>query len=199
MLIGFIIVIFNINAAQFAVAHEIMHKPGFKRVLGIFTFNLGTWHMLKTLNIHFTSEHVFGHHRNVATPEDPASAEKGIDVYSFFVRSYLGAYPKVYERDKAEGKPIWKNTIFISMVANIIFCSAILSIFGLQSFICFLVQALGAVFYLEAINYIEHYGLRRKKNKNGEYEKVTVRHSWNSAHRFSNYLFFKLQRHSDHH
>ena len=62
-----------------------------------------------------------------------------------------------------------------------------------------MIQVLGAVFYLEAINYIEHYGLRRKKNIEGEYEKVTVRHSWNSAHRFSNYLFFKLQRHSDHH
>lgn len=71
--------------------------------------------------------------------------------------------------------------------------------FGLQAFSCFLMWVSGAVFYLEVINYIEHYGLRRKKDANGDYEKVTVRHSWNSPHRFSNYLFFKLQRHSDHH
>lgn len=84
-------------------------------------------------------------------------------------------------------------------MANIIFCGGIFYIYGLQCLILFLLQVLGAVFYLEVINYIEHYGLRRKKLQNGAYEKVTILHSWNSPHRFSNYLFFKLQRHSDHH
>lgn len=71
--------------------------------------------------------------------------------------------------------------------------------YGIQTLCCFLLQVIGAVFFLEVINYIEHYGLRRKKISENTYEKVTVRHSWNSAHRFSNYIFFKLQRHSDHH
>lgn len=155
--------------------------------------------MLKTLNIHFTNEHLFGHHRNVATPEDPASAAKDINVYRFFIRSYFGAYSKVYQRDKESGKPLYKNTIFISIMSSILFCSFIAYVYGLQAFVCFLMWVSGAVFYLEVINYIEHYGLRRKKDINGNYEKVTVRHSWNSPHRFSNYLFFKLQRHSDHH
>lgn len=56
--------------------------------------------MLKTLNIHFTTEHVFGHHRKVATPDDPASAEKGDNVYSFFLKSYFGAYKSVFEMEK---------------------------------------------------------------------------------------------------
>ena len=68
-LIGFAIVVSNLNAAQFAVSHEIMHKPGWRRIIG-------TLHMLKTLNMHFTYEHIFGHHRKVATPEDPASSRK---------------------------------------------------------------------------------------------------------------------------
>lgn len=59
-LLGFVFINSNLNSAQFAVAHELMHKPGFKRWLG-------TIHMIKTLNIHFTYEHVFGHHRKVAT------------------------------------------------------------------------------------------------------------------------------------
>lgn len=71
-------------------------------------------------------------------------------------------------------------------------------IYGVQAGVLFLVEAFGSIFYLEAINYIEHYGLRREKI-NGVYEKVTIRHSWNAPHRFSNYLLFKLQRHSDHH
>lgn len=62
-----------------------------------------------------------------------------------------------------------------------------------------LLVAMGSIFYLEITNYIEHYGLRRKKLPDGNYEKVTIRHSWNASHRMSNYLLFKLQRHSDHH
>jgi alkane 1-monooxygenase len=69
----------------------------------------------------------------------------------------------------------------------------------LQCLVIFLFQVAGAIMYLEIINYIEHYGLKRKKLSNGEYEKVNIKHSWNAPHRFSNYLLFKLQRHSDHH
>lgn len=191
-------VIIHVNAAQFAVAHELMHKPGIQKVIGSYLSMLGTLHMLKTLNIHFTHEHVLGHHRRVATAEDPASASKGTNICRFFLRSYFGAYREVYLRDKQLGKPVYQNTIFLSLLSSTIFCSLIWGMFGTQAFLCFLVEVVGAVFFLEAINYIEHYGLRRKKNGE-EYEKVTFRHSWNSAHRFSNYLFFKLQRHSDHH
>lgn len=56
-----------------------------------------------------------------------------------------------------------------------------------------------AIIYLEAINYVEHYGLERKLLPNNEYEKVSIYHSWNAPHRFTNYFFFKVQRHSDHH
>ena len=62
-----------------------------------------------------------------------------------------------------------------------------------------MIMALGSVFFLESINYVEHYGLRRKEKTDGNYEKVTIMHSWNSPHRFSNYFLFKVQRHSDHH
>lgn len=61
------------------------------------------------------------------------------------------------------------------------------------------VIAFMSVVLLEIINYIEHYGLQRKKLDNGDYENVTIKHSWNAPHRLSNYLLFKLQRHSDHH
>jgi len=55
------------------------------------------------------------------------------------------------------------------------------------------------IFFQETINYIEHYGLERKKDENGVYESVNIMHSWNSSRRYSNYILFKLQRHSDHH
>jgi len=55
------------------------------------------------------------------------------------------------------------------------------------------------VLFLEGINYIEHYGLQRKQDKDGKYSQVTPSHSWNAAQRISNYFLLKLQRHSDHH
>lgn len=88
-LLGLVVIVSNLNAAQFSISHEMMHKPGWRRVLG-------TFHMIKTLNMHFTYEHLYGHHRKVATPEDPASAKKNENVYRFFIRSYFGAYTSVY-------------------------------------------------------------------------------------------------------
>ena len=55
------------------------------------------------------------------------------------------------------------------------------------------------IFFQETINYIEHYGLQRQKDENGVYESVNIMHSWNAPQRYTNYILFKLQRHSDHH
>nr|WP_321539671.1 fatty acid desaturase [Flavobacterium piscinae] len=52
---------------------------------------------------------------------------------------------------------------------------------------------------LETINYIEHYGLKRKKLPSGRYERVTEKHSWNSNHILGRIILYELTRHSDHH
>lgn len=87
----------------------------------------------------------------------------------------------------------------LSILSTIAFAWFIYLVFGLQCMIIHSIMAIGSIIYLEGINYLEHYGLQRKLQSNGEYEKVTILHSWNAPHRFTNYLFFKLQRHSDHH
>lgn len=92
-----------------------------------------------------------------------------------------------------------KNYAIQSVLGSLTFAGLVYLIFGLQALVIHSLMAIGAIIYLEAINYIEHYGLSRKQLPNGEYEKVTILHSWNSPHRFTNYLLFKLQRHSDHH
>ena len=63
----------------------------------------------------------------------------------------------------------------------------------------FAVQAGVAIWQLELVNYIEHYGLTRKHLGEGKYEHVQPRHSWNASHKASNWLLINLQRHSDHH
>ena len=150
--------------------------------------------------MHFTYEHLYGHHKRVATPEDPASAEQGITLYGFLPRTFLGSYKSVYkmQRDE-EKKPFYLNYAVLSIVEASAFSCMVYYFWNMQATILFLLEACFSVVYLGAINYIEHYGLFRKKLDNGEYEKVTIRHSWNAPHRFTNYILFKLQRHSDHH
>ena len=67
-LMGIIYVFLTLQAAQFTIAHEIFHKQNF------FDRFFGTIHMSKVLYMHFTYEHIWGHHKKVATAEDPASA-----------------------------------------------------------------------------------------------------------------------------
>jgi len=68
--------------------------------------------------------------------------------------------------------------------------------FGLLLFVG---QAFFAVWMLELTNYVEHYGLTRKYLGNGKFEHVRPQHSWNAAHKVSNWMLINLQRHSDHH
>jgi len=85
------------------------------------------------------------------------------------------------------------------MASNIIVTLIIFKYAGFWACFYFIIVAALSVLILEDINYIEHYGLQRKKLADGSYENVTPYHSWNAPHRVTNYLLFKLQRHSDHH
>ena len=71
--------------------------------------------------------------------------------------------------------------------------------FGVLGFKILLFAAISGFLLLETINYIEHYGLRRKKKESGRYERVREVHSWNSNHVFGRIMLFELTRHSDHH
>jgi alkane 1-monooxygenase len=62
-----------------------------------------------------------------------------------------------------------------------------------------LIQAAYGGSLLEVVNYLEHYGLLRRKLVDGRYERCQPRHSWNSNHVVTNLFLYQLQRHSDHH
>lgn len=109
---------------------------------------LGTIHMVKNLYMHFTYEHLFGHHRRVATPEDPASAEKDINVYSFFVRTLIGSWRSVYQMEVEQKKVFYANYAVLSLVASTLFTSLIFKVYGVQGGILYLLSALGSIFYL---------------------------------------------------
>jgi len=85
------------------------------------------------------------------------------------------------------------HIIQLAIVAGIFF------IFGLQAMIGFVISAVIGIFLLETVNYIEHYGLERKKINEYRYEDVNPSHSWNSDYALGRLVLFELTRHSDHH
>jgi alkane 1-monooxygenase len=154
---------------------------------------------------HFWIEHNRGHHRDVSTPDDPASARMGESIYKFARREIPGAFRRAWsiEKDRLErrGKSVWHtdNQILQSMAIAAVLQFGLVIAFGLPMILFLAIHNMFAWWQLTSANYIEHYGLLRTKDDNGRYERCQPHHSWNSNHLFSNLVLFHLERHSDHH
>ena len=155
--------------------------------------------------MHFYIEHNFGHHINVATPEDPATARYKQTLYSFWItsviRTYISAW-KIQLRLLRVSKKSFlsiKNDMIFYTLFQIIFLLFIYYNFGLYLTILSIVMSVVSFLFLETINYVEHYGLLRKKELSGRYERVKPHHSWNSNHTIGRIVLYELTRHSDHH
>lgn len=177
---------------------------------------MGTLLYLRMLNTNFIIEHNQTHHKWVGTPLDPASAKLGEDVYSFGVKSVIYSQIDGFKVEKERVQKTSPNLSSIELFAKnrvvqlklleLVFLGGVFYFWGAKVLIYQIVHSLIEAFLLEIINYIEHYGLRRKEIAPGmrilslgKYERVSYRHSWNAAHRWTNALLYKLQRHSDHH
>ena len=154
---------------------------------------------------HFWIEHNRGHHRDVATPEDPASARMGESIYRFARREIPGAFRRAWaiekERLERRGKSAWHpdNQVLQSMAVSVLLQAGLLAWLGWSMIPFLLIHNVFAWWQLTSANYVEHYGLMRLKDANGRYERCEPHHSWNSNHIFSNLVLFHLERHSDHH
>ena len=154
---------------------------------------------------HFTIEHNRGHHRNVATPEDPASARFGESIYSFASREVIGNLRGAWisERSqlaiKGKNRWGWQNEILQPLFFTVLLYGTLVLVFGIITLPFLFAQAALAWWQLTSTNYVEHYGLARRKLENGRYERCGSVHSWNSDCFVSNLTLLNLQRHSDHH
>ena len=154
---------------------------------------------------HFTVEHNRGHHRDVATPADPASSRMGESIYRFVLREMPGALVRAWtlesERLHRDGRSAWswRNQVLQPGLVTLSLWATLVVWLGLQILPFLVVASLWANFQLTSANYVEHYGLLRAEIRPGKYEACQPHHSWNSNHIFSNWAVFHLQRHSDHH
>ncbi|MET1077788.1 MAG: alkane 1-monooxygenase [Pseudomonas sp.] len=188
-----------LGAIGITVAHELIHKdPALERAAGGLL-------LAAVCYAGFKIEHVRGHHVHVSTPEDASSSRYGQSLYHFLPRAYYhnlrNAWALEAQRLKRRGLPAlhWRNELITWYLISLGLLVGFGLALGTLGALFFLGQAWVALTLLEIVNYVEHYGLHRRKLDNGRYERTTARHSWNSNFLLTNLFLFHLQRHSDHH
>lgn len=225
--------LYGLVPVQYAILGFLLYRLGdpslmlFERIGMTITYGMGcalainnahelghrnTWHehfmskllLLSSLYMHFFIEHNRGHHKNVATEEDPASSRYGEVIYAFYLRTVTGGWMSAWKLEHTRLKRLGKsafsfeNEMLQFQLIQLGFLAAIGFVLGWKVLLGFMGGAIIGFMLLETVNYIEHYGLSRKKNGN-RYERTLPVHSWNSNHPLGRLLLLELTRHSDHH
>ena len=179
-------------------AHELIHsRASIPRTVG-------RWVYISMLFGHHASAHPKIHHRFVATPQDPNSARPGESLYAFLPRAWVGSFRRGLSAEadaiRTKGRrasslrnPYWTYTLgaVALLVVSYLFAGATgVAIHAALS--CW------ATTQLLAADYVQHYGLRRRKRDAG-YEPIGVQHSWNAPMIASTLLMHQAPIHSSHH
>lgn len=181
------------------VAHEIGHRES------IIQKFLAKLLLMPSQYMHFIIEHNVGHHKNVGTPEDAATARYNENLYAFWIRSisqgYVNAWKIEYNKLRKHGRIAihYRNEMLWFTIIQVGFIGSILWFYGGLEVALYLAAAIMGFTLLETINYIEHYGLLRLTTERKRYERVDHIHSWNSDHELGRIFLYELTRHSDHH
>tara|TARA_S200000501_G_scaffold345244_1_gene357729 strand:+ start:770 stop:1837 length:1068 start_codon:yes stop_codon:yes gene_type:complete len=175
--------------------HELTH-----RIKNKFDMFIGNWLLAFSWDCTFAIEHVYGHHKHACLPEDPASAQRGDNIYLFILKAiyneHIDGWRIEIKRVKKLGLNAFglHNRMIQGYIRSLLILLIIFIVSGFNGCLFFLICAFITKSFLEAINYIEHYGLVRERNG-----RVEMRHSWNSNHFISSIFLYNVTRHSDHH
>jgi hypothetical protein len=181
--------------AGVTVAHELTHRVSnplaliWARILLAFT-----------LNPTFESYHVLGHHRNVCTYDDAATARRGEYVLAFVVRTIIHQSTQGWrlEAERLARKRLrpWslRNRVLAGLACSAAIAASAVLVAGAAGLAAFLAAAACGRILHEMMNYVQHYGIVRVEGT-----PIERRHSWDSNRLVSNALFYNLPRHADHH
>ncbi len=183
----------------FIVGHEMIHRrTTWERYVGEF--------LLASVSYpYYATEHFYIHHAHVGTPKDRGSAPKGQSFWNYFPRelasNITGAWKVESERMAHRQLPVWHfgNPFWRYFLETAAWYAFIYWVGGWWSVLIYMFLCFGTVFSMKISNYVQHYGLRRVRLPNGRFERVRPRHSWGADYKFSNWMFFNMQRHPDHH
>ncbi len=185
--------------AVFIVGHELVHRRS------VWERRLGEFLLASASYPHYATEHVYIHHARVGTPHDVGSAPKGESFWRYFPKeiasNLANSWKVVGERLARRRRPVWhrSNPFWRYGLFLLFWYGLVVWLGGPWAVPVFVFLGLCCVFSMKISNYLQHYGLRRVRLPNGRWEKVMPRHSWSADWKFSNWMFFNMQRHADHH
>jgi Fatty acid desaturase len=184
-----------LGGAGINVAHELVHRTHNPYALAV-----GRWLLAFSGDTTFAIEHVYGHHRAAATYADAATARRGETLWAFVWRATRDGNRNAFRHEQArlirKGLPVWSwhNKALTWQLATLAIAASWFLIAGWVGLIIGVLAGIQGKFYLEAVDYIEHFGLVRVPG-----QPVEPRHSWNSYRRVSNGMLYNLPRHANHH
>ncbi len=196
---GITMTVGTLNGFGINTGHELGHKQDSQNRYAALLA------LAPTFYTHFRVEHNYGHHKRVATPEDPATSRMGESFWKFLPRTIIGGVKSAIEietqRLERKGKTFWslENELLQGWAISAGLVGVATALCGPRAVPFMVAQGAYGASLLEVVNYLEHYGLKRRQDENGKYERTLPEHSWNSNFILSNLLTYQLQRHSDHH
>lgn len=176
-----------------ALAHELIHRPS--RHLRL----MGRMVLWTVLYDHFAIAHTLGHHRHAATEEDFSTARVDESFDAFWRRSSRGQFSRAWrlENTRLQARPLWqrlpRHRVIQGLAAQSIFMVTVLLIFGWVALAMFVYQAAAATRLLEAVNYFQHWGLKRQQGNTAQAL------AWSTRSWFSLHSLLGLPLHADHH
>jgi len=173
--------------------HELSHTKGFSFVISRLMMGLSG-------SSHFVYAHVYNHHLELAHEDDPATSPRGRSIYRHFWLSHMGQSKFLYRMETTRLAKLGKNFIsldnrwirgYAMTLPTMLLFTYAGGALGLA--VMFLVLTISN-FELEALNYMEHYGLIREKG-----QPIDYRHSWDNSNLFTSWFFIEIGRQGDHH
>jgi alkane 1-monooxygenase len=188
-----------IGSIGISAAHELIHRKDRQSKIW------GRAQLLAVAYIYFETAHLFGHHRNVGTSKDHSTARYGESLYAFIARTVPGCFSLSWTVQRSllerQRRTLWhvSNLVLWGLVLEVLIALAIAWSLGGPALLAYLSSAGIAIFLLESVSYVEHYGLMRETSDSGHPRRVEAFHSWDSYYAISGAMSFMLQRHADHH
>ncbi|MDE0153324.1 MAG: fatty acid desaturase [Gammaproteobacteria bacterium] len=192
-------VLVNVGQAVFIIGHELVHRQAaWERWFGEFLLASSSYP-------HYATEHIYVHHALACTPMDSGTAPKGVsfwqllpgDLKDSLVKSWRFARNRLARRRLPVWhytNPFWRYAIGVAVWYSLVYWMG-----GPWALLIFIALCFSAILSMKIINYVQHYGLQRVLLPSGRHEKVRPRHSWTASSRFTNWLFYNMERHADHH
>ena len=194
-----IVILVNVGQAVFIVGHELIHRRS------VWERRIGEFLLASASYPHYATEHIYIHHAQACTPADPGTAPKGVSFWQHIPRDLTESLIEAwcFSRDRLTRRrlPIWHytNPFWRYVLETAAWYALVYWMGGPWALLIFISLCFSVILSMKVINYAQHYGLQRIRLPSGRFERVQPRHSWSASSKFTNWLFYNMQRHPDHH